>query len=281
MLVLDQPVGLDFAERILRPQRGAFAAAGVEQAGGLLDLRDRLVRHAPPAQALDIHAAHGLVIPEHLHVGGHVVRDAGHAADVGIAADGDEVVHPGGAPDHDTVLHAHVAGELNRVGDDDVVADVGVVGDVDPDHEEVVIADARDAAALSIDLRAAVNGDQLAEDVVGARGQPGRPALVLQVLGRGAEDAARVEYVSGAEIGRAEERGAGADDAAVAEAHVRPDIRERADLHVGAELDLRINECGRMYHAHVFASAASVPSRGDPAARSGVGPFTLGPRPPA
>ena len=74
-------------------------------------------------------------------------------------------VTPREAADERVVLDRHVARELRAVDDDDVIGELAVVADVRVGHDEVVIADARDAAALR---RADVDADELADPIVRA-----------------------------------------------------------------------------------------------------------------
>ena len=65
--------------------------------------------------------------------------------------------------------------------EDHVVGDVTVVGDVHVSHEDVAIADHRDPSAAA---GAAVDGDELAEDIPPPDDQLRLFALVLQILRR-------------------------------------------------------------------------------------------------
>src|SRR5512139_2945983 len=53
VLVLDQPVGFDFLERLARAQRRLLALARVQQSGRAPDLANRRIRQAPAPQPLD------------------------------------------------------------------------------------------------------------------------------------------------------------------------------------------------------------------------------------
>ncbi len=77
------------------------------------------------------------------------------------------------------VLDRDVTAERRMRAEDRVVADVAVVRHVNVGHEHVAIANPGDAAAAG---RAAVDGDELPEDIPGADHQLGRLAAELQVL---------------------------------------------------------------------------------------------------
>ena len=121
------------------------------------------------------------------------------------------------------------------------VADVAVVRDVRVGHEEVVRADRRDAAAAD---RAAVDGDELAEDVVVADAQLGPLALELQVLRLGADRRLSEEAIALADGRGAFDAHVRADDRAGADGDVRADDRVRPDADVGRERGIAADDCG-------------------------------------
>ena len=148
---------------------GLAAVAGLEQAfprvaEGAFGLVAEPVAFEPDA----VEAADASGVALEGHEGGHVMDDAGHAADVGVLADGDEVVDGGGPADVDVVLDEDVARELDGVGDDAVVADHGVVADVGVCHDEVVIAHPGEGLVVG---GALMDGDALADVVVVADDQ--------------------------------------------------------------------------------------------------------------
>jgi len=72
------------------------------------------------------------------------------------------------------------------------------VRDVHVIHEQVTIADRRHAAAA---LGAAMDGDELAEDVAGADFEASRLAFVFQILRREPDRRKREDLVAGADRG--------------------------------------------------------------------------------
>ena len=144
-----------------------------------------------------------------------------------------------------TIKNRDVTREQNAVGKDDAVVDVRIMADMNIRHDEVVRAD----DGFSVGLGGAMNGDVFAKDIVvadaGARGR----AVVLQILRRITDDAARVELILGSDSQQAREINMRPDDAASAEFHASVNDRIRPDLHGRIELCFRRNDCGRMNHA--------------------------------
>ncbi len=85
-----------------------------------------------------------------------------------------------------------------------VVADAAVVRHVDVRHEDVAVADARRPTAAA---RAAVDRDELAEDVALADHQVRLLALVLQILRRQANRRERIDFRVVADLGPAVDDG--------------------------------------------------------------------------
>ena len=78
----------------------------------------------------------------------HVVQHAAQAADEAVAADRREMMHGHGARERGVVVDVNVPAQQRAVGHDDVVAELAVVGHVATGHQEVVVADPRDAVFL-------------------------------------------------------------------------------------------------------------------------------------
>ena len=86
-----------------------------------------------------------------------------------------------------------MAAELRAVHDDDVIGELAVVCDVRVRHDEAVVADAGDAAALR---RAEIDAHELADAVVRAdRERRIGAGLVAQVLRRSAEHGAVLNVI--------------------------------------------------------------------------------------
>ena len=149
-----------------------------------------------------------------------------------------------------------------------MVADDAVVGDVGVGQHPVVVADAGDAAAAA---GAAVDGDELAEQVVLADFQLGAFAGVLLVLRVAADGGVADEAVALADAGRSGDGSMRADVATIADAHDRADQGERADAHVLAEGRLPKNWLPKNFPKQVFVSfdldafdPAVIPATGTP-----------------
>ena len=160
-----------------------------------------------------------------------------------MAADAAELVDARAGADVHVVFDIDVAAERRHVAEDGVVADVAVVRHVHVGHEDVVIADARDAAAAR---GAAVHGDELAKDVAGADRQPGVLAVELEILRNLADRRERVDLAVVAELGSAVDHRRGADAAVRAGAHQRPDDRVGADRRAAADLRARVDDRRRV-----------------------------------
>ncbi len=116
-------------------------------------------------EADEVEAGEVGALADHRAVGDDVRDDAREAADHRSAAEADELVDRGEAAEDDVVPDDDMTAEGGVVGHDDVVADDAVVRDVDGHHEEVVVADPGNAAAVA---GAGVHGDVLADAVARA-----------------------------------------------------------------------------------------------------------------
>ena len=168
-----------------------------------------------------------------------------------VRAEPRELRDAGEAADERVVLDRHVARELRAVDDDDVIGELAVMADVRVGHDEVVIADARDAAALR---GTDVDADELADPIVRAdRERRVRAAVVAQVLRRPAEHGAVLDAVVGADrhapVATADPRvrlddGTGADIDLALDDAVRADLRIGGDRGALAQDDARVNAQG-------------------------------------
>ena len=91
------------------------------------------------------------------------------------------------------IIDANMPPQGGGIGQDDVVADDAVVGDVGIGHEQIVVADAGNAASP---LGAAIDGNTLAKDIVVADHQPSFLPAVAQVLWRVAKGGERKNLVA-------------------------------------------------------------------------------------
>ncbi len=96
-------------------------------------------------------------------------------------ADPAELVHRGAGADVHEVGDRHVPAQRRMRAENRLVADQAVVRHVHVIHEQVAVADLRDAAATR---GAAMDRDELAENISGADLEAGRFTPVFQVLRR-------------------------------------------------------------------------------------------------
>ncbi|MEO6707984.1 MAG: hypothetical protein ABI054_11005 [Planctomycetota bacterium] len=175
------------------------------------------------------------------HEGRHVLVHPRHPADVGVGADGHEMVRGCRAGNVRALADETVACEQHAVGHDHAIAHVAVVSDVRAGHEQAVARDARDPAAFD---RAAVDRDELADRVPVADLELRRLVLVRKVLGRAAEVGLADHDVVRAERGDAVDHHVGPELGAIADAHGRADHTVRTDHDVEAELGVGVDDCG-------------------------------------
>src|SRR2546421_6543457 len=148
-----------------------------------------------------------------------------------MTADAAELMHARSRADVREIIHHDVAAERRHVAENRVVADVTVVGDMHVRHEHVPIADRRHPAAAA---RAAMDGDELAEDIAAPDDQTRFLAFELEILRRETDRGEWKNLRAVADVGPAVDNRRGAYDAIGAETDVRADHRQRADLRPGA-----------------------------------------------
>jgi hypothetical protein len=141
----------------------------------------------------------------------------------------------------DVVADDDVAREHDVVGEDAVVADLCVVADVAVDHQEIAAADARQAVSAGW-FGSDVDGDGFAEGVVVADVEFGGSTAVFFVLRCGADDGVGEEGVVLSDGGLVEDGDMGQEFAAGPDADIGPDHAERADVNIGGQIGLGIND---------------------------------------
>src|SRR5438093_6427725 len=230
---------LDLLERARRVQLRLDQVA--ERA---LQLRDHVLREAAPHQTDRVHAVHARrAAPDRPRDRQRVLRHHRVAADERVPADAAELVHARARADVDVVLDRHVPAERRHVAEDRVVTHVAVVRDVHVRHEHVAIANRRHAAAA---LRAAMDRDELAEDVALADRQPRLLAAELEVLWGLADRRDRIDLAVVADLGPALDDARRADAAVPADADVRSDDGVRADDGALPDPGAGIDDGGRI-----------------------------------
>src|SRR6185437_2867197 len=111
-----------------------------------------------------------------------------------------ELVEQAERTDGSVIFDNDVTGELGAIDEDHVVADHAVVADVRVGHDEVVAADARDAAAL---YGAAVHRTELAEVIRVAHFELHTLAGVGEILGIASYDGEGMNMIVTTELRRA------------------------------------------------------------------------------
>ncbi len=155
------------------------------------------------------------------------------------------------AADDREVVHRHVPGQHHVVGEHDIAADAAVVTDVAVGQERAAVADNGGHAAA---LGAGVHGDAFADQAVGADGEGGWLALVLQVLRLMADRGKRENARSGSDR-RAAGNNCVADQLdSVAKGYHGADLAEGADAHAVAQPSAALDDC-RSVHLRSVTSA--------------------------
>ena len=163
----------------------------------------------------------------------HVLGDDGVRGDVGMFADAAELMHGAERADLRVVFDGDVAGESGAIHEDVEIAELAVVPDVRVRHDEIVAADARDAAAF---YRAAIHRAEFVEFIVIADFDGNALAFVGEVLRIAADDSEGIDVVGAAQARGAVHDGVMIEDAAVAELDFFADDSEGADFCVLADL---------------------------------------------
>ena len=148
-----------------------------------------------------------------------ILGDHRIAADERVAADAAELMDAGVGADVAKSSTDTWPPSVALRSEDRVAADMAVVRDVHVVHEQVAVADRRPAAAAG---RAAMDGDELAEDVALADLEPRRLAFVLQVLRRQPDRGERID------LGLVADRRVAVDDGRRADAAVAGRARRPA-----------------------------------------------------
>ena len=126
------------------------------------------------------------------HEGRYIVKDTTEAADKAEATHRREVMHRHASGNGRMVVHMDVSTEQRTIGHDDAIADAAVMGHMAIGHQEVIVADRRDAFFL---FAGAIDRDAFANDVVVAYDNASVGAGVADVLGLATDDDIRVDHV--------------------------------------------------------------------------------------
>src|SRR5579872_957669 len=139
-------------------------------------------------------------------------------------------MHHAVAGDQRAIAHLDPSGEQRASRDDGGIADAAIVRGMRILHKKIVVADARDVAALA----PAMNRGAFAKDVAIADTHLARAAGVRDVLRLVADNHIRMEYVGGADFRIAENRDMANEPAPRADANFSFEQAERADLNIGS-----------------------------------------------
>ncbi len=186
----------------------------------------------------------------------HIRRDiAGYNAAHGreaVFADLAELVDQGKAAQDGVIVDVHVPRQGRGVGHDAAIAHHAVVRNVGVGHQQIVVADGRDALVLN---RAAMDGDEFADDVTVADLQSGRLTGVLLVLAILAHRRKLINSIVPADAGRPLEHHMRTDDGTGTYLHARSDNGKRPDADVVGQYRIGIDEGAGMNQASGSAAA--------------------------
>ena len=152
-------------------------------------------------------------------------------------------MHAGERADRRVVLDRDVTGERCGVGENRLVPDMAVMRDVRVGHEEIVVADLGDSSTAG---RAAMDRDELSNDVAAADLEPRQLAAELQVLRDQADGGHRENLVFVADLGEAVDDRGGADVAVAPDPHVLADDHVRPDPGSGTDASARMHDRRRI-----------------------------------
>src|SRR5215469_1364085 len=227
----------------------------VQHAVGFPDVADLLLAEAAALQPFGVDRMRDRRVAGHHHVGRHVAREDGAAADEGMRADLDELVHGGEPADDHPVADLDVTAEGSAVGEHGVIADLAVMRHVRVGHEEIVAADAGHPLVMG---GAAIGSGELAEHVAVADLEPRRLAPVFLVLWRLPEGSELQDVIVGAERGGTVDHDVRPDDAARSDADPGTDDGEGTYADIARELRLGGDDRARIDHG--AAPGASIMS---------------------
>src|ERR1700674_151106 len=175
--------------------------------------------------------------------GKNIAGDGRPAADKGVRANANEVVHGTDGPYLRPFLDRDVATESRRIRKDDVVADRAIMGDVGVSHNQDVTSHAGQPAAF---YGAAIDGNELANLVMVANFKAGRFAGVGHILRRHSDRAKWKELAVGANLRVSLDRHLRDQMANFSQFHFWPDHTVGTNLATRMDFGARINDGGRV-----------------------------------
>ncbi len=153
-------------------------------------------------------------------------------------------MHDDASGDSGVVMNVDVSAEERGIGHDHSAADLAIVGDMATRHDEGVAAESRDASLL---FRAAIDRDAFANHVLISEDDLGVTAAIANVLRLAPNNRAGENTVVLADRDMSDDGHAIDQLSAAADANVRSDDAERADMDAVVQLGTRIDDRGWFY----------------------------------
>lgn len=202
---------------------------------GTIDPRTGHPDHVESAQNAGVAVEHS--------IGNDVIAHRRQAPDEGLTPDAGKLVNRGAAPEYGSILDGHVPRKHDIVGKDDVVAEAAVMRHVRIGQEQVVVADNGCAAMLH---RTRIHGHAFADGTVFANHQFRIQGAVVHTLRIAADDGTRKDLRALADARMADDRDVTQNFDVIRKNDIRPDVAERADLHVFADYRTVLDGRGRV-----------------------------------
>src|SRR3989344_5141692 len=220
-------------------QRRQLRDGLLQQQAGLVEYFERASQRfngrygkLPALESADIESMRFGGISRRQQIRGDILEchrgDAGH----GVSAHATELMNHGKATEDDIILDGDMPRQAGAVGENRMIADTAVVRDMTIRHDEIVMADPRHTAAGN---GAATERAILPDDVTVADLQPGRLALVTQMLGGVPQRRELIDSVVFSDARRSVDHDMRADPGVIADLHARADNAERPEMNVFAD----------------------------------------------
>ncbi len=189
-------------------------------------------------QGHDVDASRSRRMTFNEDVWGDIAANGAESADKGVAADGCVVMDSNASREDCVIVNVDVTAQERAVGDDRVVPYLAIVGDVAAGHQEVVVADSRNAFLF---LRAAIDRHRLADDVAIADHNLRVGPSEGNILRFTADDGAWVDLIVLADLNVTHQSHAAVETRSPPYPDVGPDRTERSDMDLVGDLGSRIN----------------------------------------
>ncbi len=189
-------------------------------------------------QSHDVDASRSRRMTFHEDVGWHIAANRAEPADKGVAADRCVVMDTDASREDSVIVDVDMTAQQSAVRHDRVVSYLAVVGGVTAGHQEVVVADSRNAFLF---LRTAIDRDRLANDVVIANQNLRIGPAERNILRFTADNGAGIYLVVLADLNVAHQGHAAMETRSSPYFDVRPDRTERSDMDLVGDLGSRID----------------------------------------